>query len=258
MGTIYLAARYSHILLLTHTPFIYCLCQEYMHTRGCIVSAGLERWWTRHWTVIFRELGIAILRLTDWLNVFQVEEEFSLLAGGLGLLSALFQPSTSMNSPVCLEWNINAFELMSQWCSELLRLADTPSQQAMVSFIPSLVSHHMQMLVSLTREMILIRTFVFPSLCWCRTLTGLLLVCCSFLTTTTLSSSTTTGSPALCAVRHLKTQLCASFVERSSVSRASAANSRVSASVCWWVLMLCRFTSHLWSGCISRFYVFRV
>ncbi|XP_053090023.1 E3 ubiquitin-protein ligase ubr3 isoform X2 [Pangasianodon hypophthalmus] len=59
-----------------------------------------------------------------------LEEEFSLLAGGLGLLSTSFQPSTSMISALCLEWNINAFELTSQWCSELISLADTPSQQA--------------------------------------------------------------------------------------------------------------------------------
>ncbi|KAI5107182.1 E3 ubiquitin-protein ligase UBR3 isoform X4 [Silurus meridionalis] len=60
-----------------------------------------------------------------------VEEEFTLLAGSLGLLSASFQPSTSMNSAVCLESNINAFELISQWCSELISLADTPSRQTM-------------------------------------------------------------------------------------------------------------------------------
>lgn len=117
-----------------------CIC-------GCIVSAGLERWWTRHWTVTSENYE---LPFWDWLFVFQLEEEFSLLAGGLGLLSASFQPSTSMNSAVCLEWNINVFELISQWCSELLRLADTPSQQAMVSFIPSLVDYHLWMLVRLT------------------------------------------------------------------------------------------------------------
>ncbi|KAM9486778.1 E3 ubiquitin-protein ligase ubr3 isoform 1-T1 [Clarias gariepinus] len=60
-----------------------------------------------------------------------LEEEFLLLAGGLGLLSASFQPSTSMNSAACLEWNINAFELISQWCSELISLTDSPSQQSM-------------------------------------------------------------------------------------------------------------------------------
>lgn len=76
----------------------------------------------------------------------------------------------------------------------------------------------------------------FCSLCWCRTLTGPLLVCCSCPTTTIRSSSITTGSPALCAIRHPRTQPCALCVERSSVSRASAANSKVSASVCWWVL----------------------
>ncbi|XP_062861550.1 E3 ubiquitin-protein ligase ubr3 isoform X2 [Trichomycterus rosablanca] len=60
-----------------------------------------------------------------------LEEEFSLLAGCLGLCSASFQPSGSTDSAMCLDWNISAFELISQWCSELISLADTPSQQAM-------------------------------------------------------------------------------------------------------------------------------
>ncbi|XP_060732493.1 E3 ubiquitin-protein ligase ubr3 isoform X3 [Tachysurus vachellii] len=64
-----------------------------------------------------------------------LEEEFSLLARGLGLLSAPIQPSTSVNSSGYLEWNFNAFELISQWCSELIILADTPSQHSM-SLLP--------------------------------------------------------------------------------------------------------------------------
>ncbi|XP_027020192.1 E3 ubiquitin-protein ligase ubr3 isoform X3 [Tachysurus fulvidraco] len=60
-----------------------------------------------------------------------LEEEFSLLAGDLGLLSVPIQTSTSVNSSGYLEWNFNAFELISQWCSELIILADTPSQHSM-------------------------------------------------------------------------------------------------------------------------------
>ncbi|GAA6108134.1 E3 ubiquitin-protein ligase ubr3 isoform X2 [Tachysurus ichikawai] len=64
-----------------------------------------------------------------------LEEEFSLLARGLGLLSAPIQPSTSVNSSGYLEWNFSAFELISQWCSELIILADTSSQHSM-SLLP--------------------------------------------------------------------------------------------------------------------------
>lgn len=143
--------------------------------------------------------------------------------------------------------------------------AHQPGRQAFTTGygqLHSLLSFSLWKYVRLTREEILIRICFgfFCSLFWFRTLTGPLLVCCSFPTTTTLSSSTTTGSPALCAIRHPRTQLCALFVERSSVSRASAANNRVSASVCSWVLRLCWFAHHLWSGVYKyrTFQFFRV
>uniref|UniRef100_A0A8C1TJC6 E3 ubiquitin-protein ligase n=1 Tax=Cyprinus carpio TaxID=7962 RepID=A0A8C1TJC6_CYPCA len=41
-----------------------------------------------------------------------VEEEFSLLAGCLGLAGS------AQSSAACLEWNISALDLISQWCSE--------------------------------------------------------------------------------------------------------------------------------------------
>uniref|UniRef100_A0A9J8DLK1 E3 ubiquitin-protein ligase n=1 Tax=Cyprinus carpio carpio TaxID=630221 RepID=A0A9J8DLK1_CYPCA len=41
-----------------------------------------------------------------------VEEEFSLLAGCLGLAGS------AQSSAACLEWNVNALDLISQWCSE--------------------------------------------------------------------------------------------------------------------------------------------
>ncbi|XP_052462856.1 E3 ubiquitin-protein ligase ubr3 isoform X2 [Carassius gibelio] len=53
-----------------------------------------------------------------------VEEEFSLLAGCLGLAGS------AQSSAACLEWNISAFDLISQWCSEVIALSDTPSQQS--------------------------------------------------------------------------------------------------------------------------------
>uniref|UniRef100_A0AAR2JKE3 E3 ubiquitin-protein ligase n=1 Tax=Pygocentrus nattereri TaxID=42514 RepID=A0AAR2JKE3_PYGNA len=47
-----------------------------------------------------------------------IEEEFSLLVGCLGLLPGSAQSSSSLNSATCLGWNVNPFELLSQWCSE--------------------------------------------------------------------------------------------------------------------------------------------
>uniref|UniRef100_A0A672SMC3 E3 ubiquitin-protein ligase n=1 Tax=Sinocyclocheilus grahami TaxID=75366 RepID=A0A672SMC3_SINGR len=58
-----------------------------------------------------------------------VEEEFSLLAGCLGL-SGSVQCSGASSSAACLEWNLNAFDLISQWCSEVIALSDTPTQQS--------------------------------------------------------------------------------------------------------------------------------
>uniref|UniRef100_A0A8C1Q4D9 E3 ubiquitin-protein ligase n=1 Tax=Cyprinus carpio TaxID=7962 RepID=A0A8C1Q4D9_CYPCA len=53
-----------------------------------------------------------------------VEEEFSLLAGCLGLAGS------AQSSAACLEWNISALDLISQWCSEVIALSDTPTQQS--------------------------------------------------------------------------------------------------------------------------------
>ncbi|XP_026128546.1 E3 ubiquitin-protein ligase ubr3 isoform X2 [Carassius auratus] len=53
-----------------------------------------------------------------------VEEEFSLLAGCLGLAGS------AQSSAACLEWNISAFDLISQWCSEVIALSDAPTQQS--------------------------------------------------------------------------------------------------------------------------------
>uniref|UniRef100_A0A8C7FRU1 E3 ubiquitin-protein ligase n=1 Tax=Oncorhynchus kisutch TaxID=8019 RepID=A0A8C7FRU1_ONCKI len=45
-------------------------------------------------------------------------EEFSGLAGCLGLLAPALQPSNPIYSASCLDWTVNAFDLMTQWCSE--------------------------------------------------------------------------------------------------------------------------------------------
>ncbi|XP_035378865.1 E3 ubiquitin-protein ligase ubr3 isoform X1 [Electrophorus electricus] len=61
----------------------------------------------------------------------RLDEEFSLLAGCLGLLPGSSLPAVTASSAACLEWNVNALDLLTQWCAELLDLADTPALQAM-------------------------------------------------------------------------------------------------------------------------------
>ncbi|XP_056610649.1 E3 ubiquitin-protein ligase ubr3 isoform X1 [Triplophysa dalaica] len=56
-----------------------------------------------------------------------VDEEFPLLTGCLGLLGS-GQSAGPLSSAACLKWNINAFDMISQWCSEVMGLSDTPAQ----------------------------------------------------------------------------------------------------------------------------------
>ncbi|XP_069053181.1 E3 ubiquitin-protein ligase ubr3 isoform X3 [Lepisosteus oculatus] len=53
------------------------------------------------------------------------EEEFSVLASCLGL-----QPSNQLSSASCLEWSVPAFDLISQWCSEVTAFTDTQKKHA--------------------------------------------------------------------------------------------------------------------------------
>uniref|UniRef100_W5KV98 E3 ubiquitin-protein ligase n=1 Tax=Astyanax mexicanus TaxID=7994 RepID=W5KV98_ASTMX len=73
-----------------------------------------------------------------------LEEEFSLLISCLGLLPGPTQSSSSLSSSAaCLEWNVGAFELLSQWCSELISLAGTPSQQTLLVQDPQWTAPHL-------------------------------------------------------------------------------------------------------------------
>ncbi|XP_052004411.1 E3 ubiquitin-protein ligase ubr3 isoform X2 [Xyrauchen texanus] len=58
-----------------------------------------------------------------------MEEEFSLLIGCLGLVGSV-KSSVPMSSAAYLEWNSNAYDLIAQWCSEVIALLDTPTQQS--------------------------------------------------------------------------------------------------------------------------------
>lgn len=69
--------------------------------------------------------------------------------------------------------------------------------------------------------------------CWSKNLSGQHLAFFSYQTTTTSFSSTITERPALSAKRCQKTLRSASFAALSSVSKASAVNSRVPVNVFW-------------------------
>ncbi|KAI7808282.1 putative E3 ubiquitin-protein ligase UBR3 [Triplophysa rosa] len=73
-----------------------------------------------------------------------VDEEFSLLAGCLGLLGS-GQSAGPLSSAAGLKWNINAFDMISQWCSEVMGLSDTPAQQSVSLLVqdPQWVAPHL-------------------------------------------------------------------------------------------------------------------
>ncbi|CAB1346618.1 unnamed protein product [Coregonus sp. 'balchen'] len=66
------------------------------------------------------------------------EEEFSGLAGCLGLLAPAPQPSNPMYSASCLDWTVSAFNLMTQWCSEVTGLSDTHAEKSMTLLVQDL------------------------------------------------------------------------------------------------------------------------
>ncbi|XP_066544648.1 E3 ubiquitin-protein ligase ubr3 isoform X2 [Amia ocellicauda] len=63
------------------------------------------------------------------------EEEFSVLASCLGLLPSTFQPSIQSSSASCLEWSVSAFDLISQWCSEVTAFADAQKKHAVTLLV---------------------------------------------------------------------------------------------------------------------------
>uniref|UniRef100_A0A8C5ULR0 E3 ubiquitin-protein ligase n=1 Tax=Malurus cyaneus samueli TaxID=2593467 RepID=A0A8C5ULR0_9PASS len=58
----------------------------------------------------------------------QEDEEFTVLASCLGLLPS-FQSAHQFTSASCLDWPVPAFDMISQWCSELASFADRHPDQ---------------------------------------------------------------------------------------------------------------------------------
>ncbi|MBN3291380.1 UBR3 ligase, partial [Polypterus senegalus] len=61
------------------------------------------------------------------------EDEFSVLANCLGLLPSNLQLSNQLNSAYCLEWSVSAFEIISQWCSEVRAFSEANAEHAVHS-----------------------------------------------------------------------------------------------------------------------------
>uniref|UniRef100_A0A670HWY6 E3 ubiquitin-protein ligase n=1 Tax=Podarcis muralis TaxID=64176 RepID=A0A670HWY6_PODMU len=64
----------------------------------------------------------------------QEDEEFTVLANCLGLLPPSFQ-SSEFSSASCLDWPVPAFDIISQWCSELVSFAGKHPTQVKILLI---------------------------------------------------------------------------------------------------------------------------
>uniref|UniRef100_A0A8D2Q989 E3 ubiquitin-protein ligase n=1 Tax=Varanus komodoensis TaxID=61221 RepID=A0A8D2Q989_VARKO len=64
----------------------------------------------------------------------QEDEEFTVLATCLGLLPSSFQ-SSQFASASCLDWPVPAFDIISQWCSELVSFADKHPTQVKILLV---------------------------------------------------------------------------------------------------------------------------
>ncbi|KAJ8255418.1 hypothetical protein GJAV_G00204660 [Gymnothorax javanicus] len=66
------------------------------------------------------------------------EEEFTVLASGLGLLSSAHEPSSPWDSARCLEWVVCPSELISLWCAEVTCLTEMQAEQKMTLLVQDL------------------------------------------------------------------------------------------------------------------------
>lgn len=76
-----------------------------------------------------KSLGIN-LNLSDFMPKKE-DEEFTVLASCLGLLPS-FQSAHQFTSASCLDWPVPAFDMISQWCSELTSFAGRHPDQVKV------------------------------------------------------------------------------------------------------------------------------
>ncbi|KAG9460222.1 hypothetical protein GDO78_023207, partial [Eleutherodactylus coqui] len=59
----------------------------------------------------------------------QEEDEFVILCSCLGILPSILQTSREFTSAACLDWPASAFDLISQWCSEVILFTEQQPDQ---------------------------------------------------------------------------------------------------------------------------------
>uniref|UniRef100_A0A3B5KNX3 E3 ubiquitin-protein ligase n=1 Tax=Takifugu rubripes TaxID=31033 RepID=A0A3B5KNX3_TAKRU len=71
----------------------------------------------------------------DNLTGCQEEDEFAALAACLGLFTSVPQPSSMVNSASCLQWPVNATDLVTQWCTEVTALSQIQAEQSLTLLV---------------------------------------------------------------------------------------------------------------------------
>ncbi|CAG09939.1 unnamed protein product, partial [Tetraodon nigroviridis] len=71
----------------------------------------------------------------DNLTGCQEEDEFSALAVCLGLHSSVPQPSSVVTSASCLQWPVDASDLVTQWCAEVTTLSQIQAEQSLTLLV---------------------------------------------------------------------------------------------------------------------------
>uniref|UniRef100_A0A670HV14 E3 ubiquitin-protein ligase n=1 Tax=Podarcis muralis TaxID=64176 RepID=A0A670HV14_PODMU len=98
---------------------------------GALKKDSTSAWCPHSIETYVQQFCLPFLRITSLLqhHLFgaelpscQEDEEFTVLANCLGLLPPSFQ-SSEFSSASCLDWPVPAFDIISQWCSELVSFA---------------------------------------------------------------------------------------------------------------------------------------
>uniref|UniRef100_A0A8C6Q7G2 E3 ubiquitin-protein ligase n=1 Tax=Nothobranchius furzeri TaxID=105023 RepID=A0A8C6Q7G2_NOTFU len=106
-------------------------------TSGALKKLSSSVWSPQSIEISLQQFCLPFLRLScllqhhlygDNLTGCLEEEEFSSLAVCLGLLPSTPPPSSAVHSASCLQWPVNAFDLVSQWSDEVTGLTRSPEQ----------------------------------------------------------------------------------------------------------------------------------
>lgn len=86
-----------------------------------------------YWTLVYKWE----FRVFGWFGsenclCSQEEDEFASLAACLGLFASVPQPASMVNSASCLQWPVNATDLVTQWCTEVTALSQIQAEQSLV------------------------------------------------------------------------------------------------------------------------------